>query len=566
MIRLLSLLAALTFSLSALGDGLAEARTLVDQKRYAEAIALYDALLEAQPGQTDLLIEAARVNAWADRHPSSARLYQQVLDTAPGRRYDVLLPLAWQLAWGGRHDDAIPLFQEVAQQVPAQKSEARHGLAESLAATNQLQQALDVYRTLAADAAGLKARKGEARMLLWLDHNAEAVARYRAILATHPRDPEARIGLARALNYSGRHFAAISAYDEAIRDDPGLARDTRIERANALRWAGLKDEAARTLGDAEGRGVDALRRRLRQETASHLRAEFESAWDSDNLDTNALSLGWQQRFATGRLLDVSARTARIEQNGQRIDGRQVLVRAGARLGDPGRGLFWPALTVGVRDYDGWQTAAWKLQGKWAPADLWRIDVEAGNDVVENVKSLDNEVALDAVSASADWRFAPRWSATAGGAVLRFDDGNQRTRLVGRVAHVAKAAQPRLVVGLEGMGFKDSDPSIDASGIDDRGYYNPERYREFKLFAHAEHESAGWLLEARLALGKLWETPWNGPGDSSGLYAWQLAATRDLVPMLKLRLYAGGSDSSGFLQGSGSGYTRNYLGASLIWFF
>ena len=91
-------------------------------------------------------------------------------------------------------------------------------------------------------------------------------------------------------------------------------------------------------------------------------------------------------------------------------------------------------------------------------------------------------------------------------------------------------------------------------------------RELKLFAHAEHEAAGWLLEARLALGKLWETPWDAPGDNSGLYAWQLAATRDLTPMLRLRLVAGGSDSSAFLQGSGSGYTRNYLGASLIWFY
>lgn len=36
-------------------------------------------------------------------------------------------------------------------------------------------------------------------------------------------------------------------------------------------------------------------------------------------------------------------------------------------------------------------------------------------------------------------------------------------------------------------------------------------------------------------------------------------------MLLAYLYAGGSDSSTF-QSSGSGYTRNYLGASLIWFY
>ena len=138
MIRLLSLLAALTFSLSAFGGDLAQARILVDQKRYAEAIAIYETLVSVPPGQADLLIEAARVNAWGDRHPSSARLYRQALDAAPDRRYDVLLPLAWQLAWGNCHDEAIPLFREVANQVPAQKNEALHGLAESLAARNKI--------------------------------------------------------------------------------------------------------------------------------------------------------------------------------------------------------------------------------------------------------------------------------------------------------------------------------------------------------------------------------------------------------------------------------------------
>jgi len=556
MIRLLSLLAALTFSLSAFGGDLAQARILVDQKRYAEAIAIYETLVSVPPGQADLLIEAARVNAWGDRHPSSARLYRQALDAAPDRRYDVLLPLAWQLAWGNCHDEAIPLFREVANQVPAQKNEALHGLAESLAARNQLLPALEVYHTLAADPANIKARKAEARILAWLERHDEAILRYRAILDTHPGDKEAQIGLARALNYSGRHFEAVVAYAAAIENAPALARDTRTERATALRWTGLEDTALTTLGDAPGDDSVSLRSRLGQETASHLRAEFESSWNSDDLDIDALSLGWQQRFGFGRWLDVSARDARIGQYGDQIDGRQLLIKGGTRLGSVEAGLLWPALTVGVRDYNGWQTAAWKLQGRWLPADFWRIDLEAGNDVVETIDALQNEVTLNQVSASTDWLFAPRWRATLGAALLRFDDDNQRTRLIGRIEHVLMTAQPRVVVGVEGMGFNDSVPDID------RGYYNPETYRELKALARVEHEAYGWLLEARLALGKLWETP----GDSSGLYAWELVAARDLAPDLRLRLYAGGSDSSAFLQGTGSGYTRNNLGASLIWFY
>lgn len=552
--RSLALLLALCWSTPVLSADLQSARALVEQKRYAEAIAQFDQLVRASPANADLLIEAARVNAWADRHAESAMLYQQAIAAAPTRRADVVLPLAWQLAWGQRHREAIPLFREASANA-AHKIEALYGLAESLAATNQLPEALAVYQSLSAQTSELKARKGEARVLLWLDRYDEAIARYRSILMTHPNDKEAQVGLARALNRSGRHFAAVSAYQMADPDGASLDNDTRIEHVRALRWAGLEDVALQTLGDATGQQAADLRLKLQQETAPHLRAEFESARDSDELDIDALTLGWQQRFAKADVLDVSVRRARIEQNGADIQGRQLLARLGTRLGNTDTGLFWPALTLGVRDYDGWQTAAWKLQGKWIPKDFWRIDLEAGNETVETLTALNNRVTYNYAAASADWRFMPRWSATLGAAVLRFDDDNRRTRLVGRIERVMLRDQPRLTLGIEAMGFNDSDPTIA------RGYYNPARYREVKAFVRAEHEAAGWLLGAKLTLGRLDETP----GTTSGLYSWELSAARDLSSQLQLRVYAGGSDSSA-LSRTGSGYTRDFLGASLIWFY
>lgn len=553
--RIRVLLAALALCGVAHAAGLDDARRLVDTQRYAEAIAVYDALLADHPADADLLIEAGRVNAWTDRHAESARRYHQALAAAPHRRTDVLLALAWQLTWDGDHAEAIPLFREAAATLPAQRQDAMYGLAEAQAGHAQLADALATYETIAADTGELRAQLGAARMLRWLDRHDEAAARYHAIVTAHPEVREAQLGLARSLNFSGRHFGAIDAYDTAIVQDDALARDTRVERATALRWAGLDDLALATLGDATGSDAAALRTRLLRETAHILRAEYEAAHDSDDLDVQAVRVGWQQRFGGAGMLDVSARAVQVEQHDRRIDGRDFMLRAGSRFGDPAGGLIWPSVSVGVRDYDGWQTAAWKVQAKWLPADLWRIDVEAGNELVENVASLDNRVTLNAVSAGADWQFAPRWRATAAGAVLRFDDDNRRSRLLGRVEHLLLGAQPRLALGIEAMGFDDSKPEID------RGYYNPERYREWKVFGRAEHEAAGWLLEARLALGRLTETP----GDASGLYAWELSATRNLTPDLRLRLHAGGSDSGAFLA-TGSGYRRNHLGLSLTAFY
>jgi tetratricopeptide (TPR) repeat protein len=553
--RPLALLLALCWSTPVFSADLASARILVEQKRYDDAIIEFNTLLQASPANADLLIEAARVNAWADRHPQSAALYQQVIVVAPQRRADVVLPLAWQLAWNNQHQEAIPLFREATMLNEAQKNEALHGLAESLAVTNQLPEALATYQTLSQQAADPKARKGEARMLLWLERYDEAIARYQDILKTQPNDKDAQLSLARALNRSGRNLAAVSAYQTATQNNTALDTDTRVERARALRWAGLEDIALQSLGETTGQEAIDLRTRLKQETASHLRGELESSRDSDKLRINAFTLGWQQRFSQADILDVSVRTAQIEQGATDIQGRQLLARIGTRLGNTDAGLHWPALTLGVRDYDGWQTAAWKLQSKWIPKDFWRVDMEAGNETVETVTALNNRVTLNYVAASADWRFMPQWSATLGGAVLRFDDDNQRTRLIGRVERIVLRNQPRLTLGIEGMGFNDSNPTIY------RGYYNPARYREIKVFARAEHEAAGWLLGAKLALGALSETP----GTHSGLYAWELSATRDLAPKLQIHLYAGGSDSSA-LSRTGSGYTRDFIGASLIWFY
>lgn len=555
MTRPLILLLALCWSTPILSADLVNARALVEQKRYNEAIAEFDILIQASPANADLLIEAARVNAWADRHPQSAALYRKVIANAPQRRADVILALAWQLAWDNHHREAIPLFREAAVVNEAQQTEALHGLAESLTATDQLPEALAIYSQLSTNTTDLKAHKGEARVLLWLDRYDEAIDRYRSILNTQPNDKEAQIGLARALNRSGRHFAAVSVYQAATTNESALTTDTRVERARALRWAGLEEVALQTLGNATGKEADDLRDKLKQETASHLRAEFEFARDSDELDINALTLGWQQRFSEARSLDVSVRTARIEQGAANIRGRQLLARMGTRMGNTGQGLLWPALTLGIRDYNGWQTAAWKLQSKWIPEDFWRIDAEAGNETVETIAALNNHVTLNSIAASADWRFLPQSSATLGAAVQRFDDGNQRTRLIGRIGHVLLRDQPKLTLGVEGMGFNDSDPSVA------RGYYNPGRYRELNAFAHAEHETAGWLLGGKLALGRLAETP----GTNNGLYTWELSAARDITPLLHLRLYVGGSNSSA-LSSTGSGYIRNYLGASLIGYY
>jgi tetratricopeptide (TPR) repeat protein len=80
-------------------DGLATARTLVENGHYEKALKIYHKALAKNPKNTDLLIETARVEGWAGHNEKSAELYERVLKVDPERRYDVLPALGWQLLW-----------------------------------------------------------------------------------------------------------------------------------------------------------------------------------------------------------------------------------------------------------------------------------------------------------------------------------------------------------------------------------------------------------------------------------------------------------------------------------
>ena len=207
--------------------------------------------------------------------------------------------------------------------------------------------------------------------------------------------------------------------------------------------------------------------------------------------------------------------------------------------------------LGVRDYGDWRSVAWMARLKWLPADAWRWDFEAGNALVENMTALQNHVRLDYASGGFDYRFAPRWLATAGLLAGRFDDSNRRTRLNGRLEY-RLAEAPRVTLGAEGMAFRDSDPPNPG-----RGYWSPDSYRELKLALAAEAQHQGWDLYLKAALGKLWEDP----GGSNNLYQLEASARHGVGDWGVARFYGGYSDSAGLTQGGG-GYWRWYLGTTL----
>jgi tetratricopeptide (TPR) repeat protein len=515
---------------SAFAADLARARAEVDRREYAQALARYESLLAQRPDDSDLLIEVARVLGFADRNRESAAMYRRVLAVAPQRRADVRRSLAWQTLWAGDAADAEPLFLESAAH-DADAADAWRGVAESRRQREDRIGALDVYR--------------------------EA-------LRIDPDDRRSRLGLARALNDAGRHREAVLMYREA--KVASLDDGTRFDYARALRWSGFDDLADDELATIEHRDAQWLRRfRTSRERSRWWSAELDASTDRDDLDTRALRAATGWHFADGRALETALRRVHFDDPNGRVDGLRWQTQASARLGSLGSrwGVAWPSVSIAFNDYDGWKPSTGAARVRWLPVDAVRVDAELVRETVETPKAIDQRVHVDVASLGVDFRPALAWTLAGSLAHFRFDDGNERDRVYGRVERTIVSA-PRVRAGIEALAFRSSDPTGPAVAW--RGYWNPKEYREARLFVSVSRHWREWQVAARAGIGTAREVDGWDTRTSGNPHLLELVLAYDLSPTLQLRAQLGGSGSGVGLAGGGSGYWRRYAGVALTGWF
>ncbi|MDP3289266.1 MAG: hypothetical protein Q8M64_13250, partial [Methyloversatilis sp.] len=210
-----------------------EARRLVEARDYAPAIELYRGLVSQFPDDTDLLIEAARVEGFADRNEAAADLYERALRSAPARQADILPSLAWQSLWAGRFERAATLFRQRMNgwSDATSVSDSRRGLIESLlglarsrTAAQDYAGALDTYAQLAqVDRADATLTAEVARVLGYADRNAESAVTYRLALQLAPeRRTEWLLPMAWQTLWSGDAAGALTLFSQAHAEGIGL--------------------------------------------------------------------------------------------------------------------------------------------------------------------------------------------------------------------------------------------------------------------------------------------------------------------------------------------------------
>lgn len=571
-----------------LRSSLAAARAAVERRDWAEALPRWKALEAAAPGNVDLLIESARVHGFADRNADAAARYRRVLELAPARRGDVQLSLAWQTLWSGDPAGAEALFREVAA-TPASFAgggdgfDAWRGIAQARRDAGRLEASLDAL----AQAQRLRpddraTARDAAQTLAWLDRHDAAIAAYTSLVERDPADRASTYGLIRTLNNAGRHRDAVAHYRAAFAADRAAGHtppaDAQFDYARALRWAGYDDlahGALQGLTDPDARWLRDYRSGREVRHWADGGAEFST--DSDELDTRLFTASFGWRLGPSSSLDLGVRTIDLTEPTREASGERIGLAWRARFGAApdtigaaaDRGPVWTALALQVNRYDNsrthedWQPVTGHARAHWLPTDTVRLDGELGREVVETPLAISNEVTVDVASVGIGWRWQPLSSVAASVSALDFSDDNRRTRVNLRADHRVWN-RPRVVLGVEAMAFRSSDPTSDSHPYS--GYWNPRDYRETRAYVAVGHEARPWDVTLKLGVGVSREKDGWGNRSSGNPNLIELSATYDIDPSLQLRAYAGGSGGSMGVASGGEGYWRRYAGIVLSGWF
>lgn len=541
----------------------AQARAAAERRDWPQALAGFDELVARHGDDVDLLIEAARVNGFADRNAQAAALYRRALALAPARRADILPSLAWQSLWGGEPAQAQALFGErLAEASGAVRAELLDGLGQARQALGDQAGALQAFREAHALApSDPRLQRRYAMSLLWNGDEAGAIRELQALVARAPGDRELAWALANALNFNGLHRAALRGFLAlAAPTHPG----ERADLARAWRWAGYEERAWPLLVDPTDADSRWLREyRVRRELRPYAYLGVERAEDRDELtaDATVVGAGWHPQ--AGATAELQARRLRLDDAAGAPKATQVRALYGWRVGEPdgAYGTLWPSLSLSAARFPGWTPITGSARLRWVPQDGLRVDGEASRELVEAPRAIAHRVRVDVLSAAIESRSDPLWLVAGSTALLRFDDGSTRVRAGGRLERRV-LARPRIALGVEAMAFERVAGDRDV----DRGYWNPRRYAEARAYAALTHEFRPFDLQARVGFGRASETDLAGQRSHGSPHLWEIELGWDVSPELRLRLAAGGSGAGLGVAGGGAGYWRRYLnlGAS-VWF-
>jgi protein O-GlcNAc transferase len=201
---------------------LAQATTLHQQGRLAEAERLYAAILAVRPDQFDALHLLGLIRLGQGQPAAALRLIADAM-RAKAPSPQVLLNHGLALSALGRQEEAAASFER-ATKLKSKFPEAHNNRGVVLASLGRNEEAVECYRkALAAKPAYADALSNLGNALMQLKRYDEALASYDRALAARPGYADALYNRAITLRALGRHDEALKSYDLVVKARPDLA-------------------------------------------------------------------------------------------------------------------------------------------------------------------------------------------------------------------------------------------------------------------------------------------------------------------------------------------------------
>jgi tetratricopeptide (TPR) repeat protein len=200
-------------------DAMKTAVALHNSGKLADAIAIYEGVLQVQPGYFDATHMLGLARLAQQRFAEAVGLIQTALEQQPDNLL-ALSNLASALRLGGEHEKAIAVYDRMTMLTP-NNPEPWSGRAVSLIALRRNEEALaSVDRALALKRDHVSALNNRGAALIQLGRQAEAVACLHQLLEIKPDYPDAIGNLSLALLAEGRPLDATTLLRDALAKKP----------------------------------------------------------------------------------------------------------------------------------------------------------------------------------------------------------------------------------------------------------------------------------------------------------------------------------------------------------
>ena len=441
---LVSMFAAVGAFAQSAPASLASADSAFEKGRHDEALALYDKVLESEPGNIQALVRSGMLLSWKGQYTAAIERYDRALAVNP-ENYKAQMERAKVLSWSRRFEESQTAFGAILQAKPDDRD----------------------------------ARLGLARVYSWGGNQNRAREEYMKVLDSGREDADALLGIAQTFAWSGDSVTALEWYERALRAEPGK-QGALIGRAYIDLWTNARPRAIEAAAELESKSpgnsdVAALRRTIDDTMSFWFRASYDSLEDTDDnqLDTYRVEVGdaisprvdYRVGFAQS---DMSSLTG--EATISRAYGAMAFLPGGNNRVELRLGSDRTEGSTGDSDSEVVGGANWNFGTGTRLSGTVGLNRET---MIYSPKIADNRIGYDAISSAVTWKFNPTLAAEVRGSVWSLTDYNDRAGYDGTLRWTPRTRQ---VTWLVGAGYR----SFSYDENFDNGYFDPQDY--FTYFA------------------------------------------------------------------------------------